>query len=42
MKEQQEMSFSEIVEILQKFQDTTPIDLTINNKTKTIKIEYIK
>lgn len=42
MKEQQEMSFSEIVEMLQKCQDTTPFDLTINNKTKTIKIEYIK
>jgi hypothetical protein len=36
------MSFREIVEMLQKFQDTTPIDLIINNKTKTIKIKYIK
>lgn len=42
MKEQQEMSFIEIVELLQKFQDNTPFDLTINNKKKTIKIEYIK
>lgn len=36
------MSFSEIVKMLQKFQDTTPFDLTINNKKKIIKIEYIK
>lgn len=42
MKEQQEMSFIEIVELLQKFQDNTPFDLTINNKKKVIKIEYIK
>ena len=36
------MSFSEIVEILQKYQETSDkhFDLVINSKKKTVKIEY--
>lgn len=40
--DERQLSFLEMIEILQKIQSKTPFDLTINNKKKTIKIEYLK
>lgn len=40
--DERQLSFLEMIEVLQKIQNKSPFDLTINNKKKTIKIEYIK